>query len=130
MFGCRLERFTLVNKRTTMNIFSFFAGAGFLDLGFELQGDYNVVFVNEFHKAFNYIYQYARASMGIQPPIYGHHVDDITKYVLLFGFGALSSNLVDNGFLGSLTSPINTVLFLDGSSTVCPKELTIQTGAS
>lgn len=81
MFGCRLERFTLVNKRTTMNIFSFFAGAGFLDLGFELQGDYNVVFVNEFHKAFNYIYQYTRARMGIQPPIYGHHVDDITKYL-------------------------------------------------
>lgn len=24
-----------------MNIFSFFAGAGFLDLGFELQGHYN-----------------------------------------------------------------------------------------
>ena len=29
-----------------MNIFSFFAGAGFLDLGFELQGHYNIVFVN------------------------------------------------------------------------------------
>ena len=28
-----------------MNIFSFFAGAGFLDLGFELQGHYNIVFV-------------------------------------------------------------------------------------
>ena len=36
-----------------MNIFSFFSGAGFLDLGFELQGNFNVVFVNEFHKAFN-----------------------------------------------------------------------------
>ena len=34
-----------------MNIFSFFSGAGFLDLGFELEGHYNIVFVNEFHKA-------------------------------------------------------------------------------
>ena len=42
-----------------MNIFSFFSGAGFLDLGFELEGHYNIVFVNEFHKAFNNVYQYA-----------------------------------------------------------------------
>ena len=47
-----------------MNIFSFFAGAGFLDLGFELQGDYNIVFVNEFHEAFDRIYRYARQNMG------------------------------------------------------------------
>ena len=64
-----------------MNIFSFFSGAGFLDLGFELQGHYNVVFVNEFHQAFNYVYQYARANMGINPPIYGHHVEDILHYM-------------------------------------------------
>ena len=48
-----------------MNIFSFFAGAGFLDLGFELQGDYNIVFVNEFHEAFDRIYRYARKKYGI-----------------------------------------------------------------
>lgn len=63
-----------------MNIFSFFSGAGFLDLGFELQGNFNVVFVNEFHKAFNDVYQYARQQMGIAQPIYGHHVEDITEY--------------------------------------------------
>lgn len=38
-----------------VNIFSFFSGAGFLYLGFELQGDFNVVFVNEYHEAFNKI---------------------------------------------------------------------------
>lgn len=64
-----------------MNIFSFFSGAGFLDLGFELQGHYNIVFVNEFHKAFNYIYRYARANMGLPTLVYGHHVEDITEYV-------------------------------------------------
>ena len=61
-----------------MNIFSFFSGAGFLDLGFELQGHYNIVFVNEFHEAFNRIYRYARQHMGIAAPRYGHHVEDIT----------------------------------------------------
>ena len=62
-----------------MNIFSFFSGAGFLDLGFELSGYFNVVYVNEFHKAFNDVYKYARTKMGIAPPIYGHHVEDITE---------------------------------------------------
>lgn len=64
-----------------MNIFSFFAGAGFLDLGFELQGDYNIVFVNEFHETFNRIYRYARHNMELQEPRYGHHIEDITEYV-------------------------------------------------
>lgn len=64
-----------------MNIFSFFAGAGFLDLGFELQGDYNIVFVNEFHEAFDRIYRYARQNMGLQEPKYGHHIEDITEYI-------------------------------------------------
>ena len=64
-----------------MNIFSFFAGAGFLDLGFELEGHYNIVFVNEFHKAFNDIYRYARQNMHLPEPIYGHHVDNIVHYI-------------------------------------------------
>lgn len=63
-----------------MNIFSFFSGAGFLDLGFELNGNYNIVFVNEYHKAFNYIYQYSREHMRLKAPRYGHHVEDITEY--------------------------------------------------
>ena len=61
-----------------MNIFSFFSGAGFLDLGFEMTGNYNVVYVNEFHKSFNDVYKYARERMGIANPRFGHHVEDIT----------------------------------------------------
>lgn len=64
-----------------MNIFSFFAGAGFLDLGFELQGNYNIVFVNEFYETFNRVYRYARQNMGLQGPRFGHHIEDITEYV-------------------------------------------------
>lgn len=64
-----------------MNIFSFFAGAGFLDLGFELQGNYDIVFVNEFDKEFNRVYRYVRGNMGLPEPRYGHHVEDITEYV-------------------------------------------------
>lgn len=64
-----------------MNIFSFFSGAGFLDLGFELSGHFNIVYVNEYHKAFNDVYKYARSKMGIAPPIFGHHVEDITRII-------------------------------------------------
>ena len=39
-----------------INIFSFFSGAGFLDLGFEMEPCYQVVYVNEFHQTFNDIY--------------------------------------------------------------------------
>lgn len=63
-----------------MNIFSFFSGAGFLDLGFELEGHYNIVFVNEFHQAFNKVYQFAREQMNLPQPQFGHHVEDITHY--------------------------------------------------
>ena len=62
-----------------INIFSFFSGAGFLDLGFEVESVYNIVYVNEFHKAFNEIYQYSRKKMGLPLPEYGHHVEDITE---------------------------------------------------
>lgn len=60
-----------------INIFSFFSGAGFLDLGFELTHKYDVVYVNEYHKPFNDIYRYARASMGIPEPEYGHHIESV-----------------------------------------------------
>lgn len=62
-----------------MNIFSFFSGAGFLDLGFEIEPSYHIVYVNEFHKAFNDIYRYARKKMNIPEPEFGHHVEDITE---------------------------------------------------
>lgn len=61
-----------------MNIFSFFAGAGFLDLGFEKTDGFNVVYVSEFHKPFNHIYQFARENMGLPQPKYGHHIEDVT----------------------------------------------------
>lgn len=62
-----------------INIFSFFSGAGFLDLGFELSGFYDVVYVNEYHKPFNDIYRFARLKMNIKEPQFGHHVEDITQ---------------------------------------------------
>ena len=97
-----------------MNIFSFFSGAGFLDLGFELQGNYNIVFVNEFHKAFNRVSQYARQHMGLPTPKYGHHVEDITEYLdgkhdeklqRLLGWVEESKQEYITGFIGGPPCP-------------------------
>ena len=40
-----------------LNIFSFFSGSGFLDLGFELNG-YSIELVNEFSSSFINAYKY------------------------------------------------------------------------
>lgn len=58
--------------RTPPTIFSFFAGAGFLDLGFEAQG-YKIGYVNEVHAPFLYAYQYARRQLKMTQPMYGVH---------------------------------------------------------
>jgi len=42
-----------------LSIFSFFAGSGLLDLGFE-DNSFNIVFVNEFFKPFLNAYQFVR----------------------------------------------------------------------
>lgn len=60
-------------------IFSFFSGAGFLDLGFEKTG-FNVVFVNEYHRPFMETYMHSRRVMGIPEPEYGYHLRDITEF--------------------------------------------------
>ena len=62
-------------------IFTFFAGAGFLDLGFEKAG-FEVQFVNEFHKPFLEAYKFARSKMHIAPPKHGYHCGDIADILM------------------------------------------------
>ena len=52
-------------------IFSFFSGIGFLDLGFEKAG-YISAFVNKFDHDFLSAYQYARKQMKVKQPVYGY----------------------------------------------------------
>ena len=57
-------------------IFSFFSGAGFLDLGFE-QAGFKTVFANEFHAPFLNAYKFSRSKLGIPRPMFGYLQDDI-----------------------------------------------------
>lgn len=59
-------------------IFSFFAGAGFLDLGFEKAG-HEIVFVNEIYPPFLAAYKHTRDILGISQPRYGYHHGDMAE---------------------------------------------------
>jgi DNA (cytosine-5)-methyltransferase 1 len=53
-------------------IFSFFAGSGFLDLGFETSG-FNIVYVNEIFPPFMAAYRHSREVLNLPSPEYGYH---------------------------------------------------------
>ncbi|HEY9672509.1 MAG TPA: DNA cytosine methyltransferase [Waterburya sp.] len=56
----------------SISIFSFFAGAGFLDLGFELNG-FDVAYVSEIYSPFLTAYRYSRHCLNLPLPRYGYH---------------------------------------------------------
>ena len=92
---------------TKPSIFSFFSGAGFLDLGFETEG-FDVCYVNEYHTPFLDAYKHSRKVMGIPAPRYGHDDTSIEDLVS----DNLASNVVTEmergrlvGFIGGPPCP-------------------------
>ncbi|MGZ4159502.1 MAG: DNA cytosine methyltransferase [Neobacillus sp.] len=94
-----------------INIFSFFSGAGFLDLGFE-SCNYDIVYVNEYYRPFLETYEFSRKFLGVAPPRFGLHEMDITQLTNEKGKEELSQ-CVDNckqegnivGFIGGPPCP-------------------------
>ncbi|MCH5142932.1 MAG: DNA cytosine methyltransferase [Clostridiales bacterium] len=62
------------------SIFSFFSGAGLLDLGFE-QSKYNIVLVNEYNSEFLRAYEFARSQKGIHKPKCNSYCCDINEFL-------------------------------------------------
>lgn len=69
-------------------VFSFFSGAGFLDLGFEKSG-FDVVYANEYHEPFMEAYKHSRKKMKLPQPKFGFSSDSITD----ISFEQLESNI-------------------------------------
>lgn len=97
---------------TKIGIFSFFAGAGFLDLGFETTHGFETVFVNEYHKPFMEIYKASRKKLNIKEPKYGHNTDDICSFLEEKNADKLLKNVKDSknifdlvGFIGGPPCP-------------------------
>lgn len=61
-------------------VFSFFSGAGFLDLGFEAAG-FETVFANEINADFVKGYRHSRLKMGLPEPRYSVACDSIDKHL-------------------------------------------------
>ena len=99
-------------KDKKIGIFSFFAGAGFLDLGFENTNIFETLFVNEYHQPFMDIYQGARENLNITPPKYGFHVNDINEFRISDKLTTLQKNINTSkndyhaiGFIGGPPCP-------------------------
>lgn len=67
-------------KSKKVGMFSFFTGAGFLDLGFERAG-VDSLMANEIDKNFSEVYRHSRAKMSIPLPRFGHRTGDVCAYV-------------------------------------------------
>jgi site-specific DNA-cytosine methylase len=79
--------------KNKIGIFSFFSGAGFLDLGFEKTKGFETVFVNEFHAPFVEIYKGSREKLGIPKPNFGYHVRSIEEFLKKNELADLSDKL-------------------------------------
>ena len=60
-------------------VFSFFSGVGILDLAFE-NSNYKIVFVNEYEPRFLEAYQYSRAQLHMEEPLYGYSIKSALAY--------------------------------------------------
>lgn len=93
-----------------IKIYSFFSGAGFLDLGFEREG-FEINFVNEYNKSFLEVYQYARRNMHLKTPSFGYYCGDINDLLKGLRKKKLLKNITENkkesliGFIGGPPCP-------------------------
>jgi DNA (cytosine-5)-methyltransferase 1 len=92
-------------------IFSFFSGAGFLDLGFELNG-FDIVYVNELHKPFLKTYKHSRETLNLPSPKYGYYEGDIANLI------EPNNEMLLNTKINELKSNNNIVGFIGGPP--CP----------
>jgi DNA (cytosine-5)-methyltransferase 1 len=83
-------------------VFSFFSGAGFLDLGFETNG-FEIAAANEIHEPFANAYRSSRSGMKIDLPSYGLNVDTIESYFEARKLKSLKGQLKEVRRAGQLT---------------------------
>jgi DNA (cytosine-5)-methyltransferase 1 len=76
-----------------IGIFSFFSGAGFLDLGFDSTDKFQTLYANEYHEPFMDIYKFSRRNLGIIDPQFGFDTSDIITLTNAANLRLLKSNL-------------------------------------
>jgi DNA (cytosine-5)-methyltransferase 1 len=89
------------------SIFSFFAGAGFLDLGFETNG-FEVAYVNEYHLPFLEAYKFSRSKLSIPPPRFGYDsasIEAVDRAKIMAWMQVLHAKGQVVGFIGGPPCP-------------------------
>jgi DNA (cytosine-5)-methyltransferase 1 len=103
-----ISKGSLSATRLKPALFTFFAGAGFLDLGFEKSG-FEVVFANEYHRPFLTAYQFAREKLRIAKPMFGYLKDDIKVLLNEIESSTLQNNVRtaqrSHGLVGFIGGP-------------------------
>lgn len=121
-----------------LKIYSFFSGAGFLDLGFEHAG-FKIEFVNEFNDSFMSVYQYARTILGSREPQLGFFNCDFNDFLKGAKKKLLSRNVETDkkgslvGFIGgppcpdfSIAGKNNGISGVNGKLTTSYKKIILQ----
>ena len=67
-------------KKIPLGMFSFFTGAGFLDLGFE-KGGFVSFSANEIDRNFARVYRHSRERMGLPLPVFGLQEESIADFL-------------------------------------------------
>ena len=68
-------------KKKHVGLFSFFTGAGFLDLGFESVG-FRTYMANELDRNFSEVYRFSRRKMRRPLPVFGLQEGDVCSYLV------------------------------------------------
>ncbi|MFA5385124.1 MAG: DNA cytosine methyltransferase [Eubacteriales bacterium] len=87
-----------------IEVFSFFAGLGFLDLGFHNAG-FNISLVNEVNPDFIGAYKYSRDNLKILPPTYGYANCDIRDVLIEKKWGAIFNEAKQKSIIGFIGGP-------------------------
>src|SRR3989344_1577829 len=96
-----------MNTKKPLKIFSFFAGVGFLDLGFEKAG-FEIKYVNEFIPSFMKAYKHSRKKIKIDEPEFGYHIGDIQEFLQTGSSKKLKDLIVNarkEGLIGFIAGP-------------------------
>lgn len=94
-------------EKRPIGIFSFFAGCGLLDLGFEAEG-YNTLYVNEYFTPFLDAYKHSRSVMGIPEPRHGYSdqsIEEIDGNTMHAMVKAAEKDGILTGFIGGPPCP-------------------------
>ncbi len=102
-----MERPAATGSQNKTSVFSFFSGAGFLDLGFEHSG-FDVCYVNEYHQPFLDAYKHSRCVLGIEKPRFGFDsasIEDLDTANISNWMSQLQSESQTIGFIGGPPCP-------------------------